>query len=269
MEHIYSKILSKVNEADMILIGIGEEFQYDWDILLNNPRYQEIEKEIESAGTHRWIVPFLQKMMLDEYPDVSLDEAYINLRKIVEGKNYFIITTVIDDYVYRYNFDEERIVTPCGGFCKMQCDANCNGKISEVDSITYEKVKLYFNDEISLNELSEPTCEICGNNRRFNQIGVGKYAQEGYLPQWESYTKWLQGTVNKKTCVIELGVGMQLPTIIRWPFEKIVYYNQKAFLYRIHPSLYQLGEKIGDRGMGINEKPVKFLSNGFVKLAVI
>ena len=151
----------------------------------------------------------------------------------------------------------------------MQCDANCNGRLSEVDNITYEKVKLYFDKEIGLNELCEPTCEICGNKRRFNQVGVGKYAQEGYLSQWESYTKWLQGTVNKKTCVIELGVGMQLPTVIRWPFEKIVYYNQKAFLYRIHPSLYQLGEEIGGRGIGIKEKPVKFLSNGFVKSSVI
>ena len=283
MEHIFSDILRKSSEAEMILIGIGEEFQYDWDILINNPRYQEIEKELEreeleregleeekresggKAGTYRWIVPFLQKMILDEYSDEFLDKAYRNLRKIVDNKNYFIITTVIDDYIYNYDFNEERIVAPCGGFRKMQCDANCSGQLTDFDNTTYESVKSYFGKEIGLNELHEPTCEICGQKRRFNQLGVSKYAEEGYMPQWESYTKWLQGTVNKKTCVIELGVGMQLPTVIRWPFERIVYYNQKAFLYRIHSSLYQLGEKIGDRGVGIREKPVKFLSNGFVK----
>lgn len=261
MEHIFSDIIRKCEEADMILIGIGEAFQYDWDILLQNSRYKEIEKEIEGfENTYRWIIPFLQRMALEEYPDRDLDEAYKNLRKIVDGKNYFIITTVMDDYVYRYGFKEDRIVTPCGGFRKMQCDYNCSSRLSELDNDTYEKVKSYFNKEIKLDELVEPVCDICGQKKRFNQIGVNKYAEEGYLPQWNIYTKWLQGTVNRKTCVIEMGVGMQLPTVIRWPFERIVYYNKKAFLYRIHPSLYQLEEKIADRGIGIKEKPVKFFS---------
>lgn len=259
MENTFSDILTKCNESDMILVGIGEEFQYDWNILLQDYRYQKIGEE------YRWIIPFLQKMILEQRLDKELDEAYKNLKMILDGKNYFIITTVIDDYVYRYDFDDERIVTPCGGFRRMQCDFNCNGQLYDVDNAIYEKIKSYYEGEIPITELCEPVCPICGQKKRFNQLGVSKYAEEGYLSQWNMYTKWLQGTVNKKVCVIELGVGMQLPTIIRWPFEKIIYYNQKAFLYRIHPSLYQLEEKISDRGMGIREKPVKFLANGFVK----
>ena len=265
MEEIFSDMITKCNEADMILIGIGEEFQYDWDVLLNNPRYQEIDGEIENRNEYRWIVPFLQKMLLEQDLDETLDEAYKNLKKLIDGKNYFIITTVTDDYVHRYGLNEERIVTPCGGFSKMQCDLNCSAQLLEPDNEAFEKVRAYFDKRLSLEELNEPVCGSCGHKKRFNQVGVTKYAEEGYLPQWETYTKWLQGTVNKKVCVIELGVGMQLPTIIRWPFERIIYYNQKAFLYRIHPSLYQLGEKIGERGIGIKEKPVRFLTNGFVK----
>lgn len=265
MEQIFPDIITKCNDADMILIGIGEEFQYDWDVLLKNPRYQEIDEEIENKNEYRWIVPFIQKMVLEQDLDETLDEAYKNLKKLIDGKNYFIIATVTDDYVYRYGFNEERIVTPCGGFRKMQCDLNCSAQLSEPDNEAFEKVRAYFDKSLSLDELHEPVCESCGQKKRFNQVGVTKYAEEGYLPQWEIYTKWLQGTVNKKVCVIELGVGMQLPTIIRWPFERIIYYNQKSFLYRIHPSLYQLGEKVGERGIGIKEKPVRFLTNGFVK----
>ena len=269
MEHTLLEITEKCNDADMILIGIGEEFQYDWDILLRNERYQEIEKEIEQKEKngkeeYRWVVPFIQKMALEEYPDKKLQEAYQNLWKIVEGKNYFVLSTAIDDHVYRYGFREERIVTPCGGFRKMQCDHNCCGQLMEPDENVYQQVLSYFRHEIELEELSEPECEKCGQKKRFNQLGVYKYAEEGYLPQWSIYTKWLQGTVNKKICVIELGAGMEMPTITRWPFEKIIYYNQKSFLYRIHPSLYQLGEKMSGRGIGIKEKSVDFLANGFV-----
>lgn len=261
----FSDILAESKNADMVLIGIGEEFQYDWDILFQNERYREIEKEIEKKEEYRWINPFLQKMALEQYPDENLAKAYRNLKEMLDGHNYFIVSTVMDDYIYRYGFKEDRIVTPCGGFRKMQCDYNCNGQLTELDYETYDKVKKYYDGNIDLEELHEPICSQCGQKRRFNQIGTTKYAEEGYLPQWEVYMKWLQGTVNKKVCVIELGVGMQLPTIIRWPFERIVYYNKKAFLYRIHSSLYQLEEKIGDRGVGIKEKPVNFLSNGFVK----
>lgn len=269
MGHALAEIALRCNDADMILVGIGEEFQYDWDILLQNERYREIEKEIEQKEIdekvqYRWIVPFIQKMALNKYLDHKLDKAYQNLRELIDGHNYFILSIATDDYIYRYGFQENRIVTPCGGFRQMQCDYNCSGQIMESDEDMYRKVAAYFRREIELTELSEPECGICGQKKRFNQLGVSKYAEEGYLPQWEIYTKWLQGTVNKKVCVIELGAGMEMPSIIRWPFEKIIYYNQKSFLYRIHPALYQLGENLSDRGIGIKEKSVDFLANGFV-----
>lgn len=53
MKHTLSDIAAKCDEADMVLVGIGEEFQYDWDILLRNERYQEIEKEIEQKEKKR------------------------------------------------------------------------------------------------------------------------------------------------------------------------------------------------------------------------
>ncbi|MCM1089080.1 MAG: hypothetical protein NC419_13070 [Muribaculaceae bacterium] len=262
MEHTFSEIQEKCHDSEMVLIGIGEAFQYNWDILQQDTRFQEIEKDIDEkeAAEYRWVIPFLQKMMLEQRPDEYLLGAYRNLKELVDGCNYFIISTTTDDYVYQCGLKEERIVTPCGGFRQMQCDNNCKGQLMEVDWRMYQKVWSYFRKEEELEMLEEPICEYCGQKKRFNQIGTTKYAEEGYLPQWERYTKWLQGTVNKKLCVIELGVGMQLPSIIRWPFERIVQYNQKSFLYRIHPSLYQLEAKIADRALGIKENPVKFFS---------
>lgn len=265
MNQILSEIVEKCKESDLILIGIGEEFQFDWDILQQDKRYQEIEKEIDAREEYLWVIPFLQKMMIDKQADMQLNRAYETLKEIISEKNYFIISTAIDDSIYQHGLKEERIVTPVGGFRRMQCDYNCNGEIMDVDDETYEKVKSYYNKDITIGELEEPICSRCGEKKRFNQLGVHKYAEEGYLSQWQIYTKWLQGTVNKKLCVIELGVGLDMPSIIRWPFEKIVLYNQKSHLYRIHSSLYQLGEKIGESGTSIKEKPVDFLANGFVK----
>lgn len=265
MEKVYTELEERCREADLILVGIGEEFQFDWDILQQDERYQEIEKEIAGREESTWIVPFLQKIWIEQQADTKLNNAYAYLKKLLSDKNYFIISTAVDDSIYQHGFKEDRIVCPVGGFRKMQCDHNCDGKLYDIDYETLEKVKSYYNKEILLDDLQEPMCDQCSQKKRFNQLGVTRYAEEGYLPQWEIYTKWLQGTVNKKLCVIELGVGLEMPNIIRWPFEKIILYNQKSHLYRIHPALYQLGENVGDRGTSIKEKPVDFLAKGFVK----
>ena len=85
------------------------------------------------------------------------------------------------------------------------------------------------------------------------------YIEEGYQNQWEKYTKWLQTTLNKKLCILELGVELNLPGIIRWPFEKVAFYNQKASFFRINASLYQMTEELSDKGISIAMNAVYFL----------
>ena len=178
---------------------------------------------------------------------------------MLKEKDYFIVSLCMDDYIYKAGFDESRIVTPCGGFQKMQCDQNCCHVLSDIPGESYDAVIQYYRKEIPLEDLHEPVCDQCGSKLRFNQLGVTKYAEEGYLDSWERYTKWLQGTMNRDLCVLELGVGMEYPTVIRFPFEKIVYYNQKSFLYRVHSKLYQIGEEISGRGTGMQADAIEFM----------
>lgn len=251
--------LHKLQDAEMVLVGLGEDLQYDWNALTEDDRYREIENEIGSDKERVWIIPFLQKMILQQFRDDRWHRAYENLRDMLEGKNYFVVSLCMDDYIYEAGLSEDRIVTPCGGFRKMQCDNNCSHVLSNIPQESYAAVMQYYRKEVPVNTLHEPVCPICGGKLRFNQLGVTRYAEEGYLERWNDYTKWLQGTVNKRLCILELGVGMEYPTVIRFPFEKIIFYNQKAFLYRVHPSLCQIGEGIAARGMSIRDNPIDFL----------
>lgn len=259
MDIKWEEFRKKIQDAELVLVGIGEACQYDWNALLQDGRYQEIEKETEGDERYVWIAPFLQKMVLRRGRDERWDRAYQNLREMLSGKNYFIVSLCMDDYLYGAGFDESKIVSPCGGFRMMQCNKNCAGKLSDMPEKDYEAVLRYYRGEEPLASLEEPVCELCGEKLRFNQLGVERYAQEGYLEQWNRYTKWLQGTVNKKLCILELGAGMAYPGIVRFPFEKVAYYNQKAFMYRVHPHLFQLGEEIADRGQAVADDPIDFL----------
>lgn len=253
------ELREKIQDAELVLVGLGEACQYDWNALLQDERYQEIERETGDDERYVWIVPFLQKMILRRGRGERWEKFYHILRKMLKGKNYFIVSLCMDDYLYDAGFDESKVVSPCGGFRRMQCNKNCAGELSDMPEESYEAVLRYYRREIPLTALEEPVCGRCGEKLRFNQLGVERYAQEGYLEQWSHYTKWLQGTVNKKLCILELGAGMAYPGIVRFPFEKVVYYNQKAFLYRVHPQLYQVGEEIADRSLGVAENPIDFL----------
>ncbi len=79
---------------------------------------------------------------------------------------------------------------------------------------------------------------------------------------WENYLHWLSFTLNQNLCILELGVGFVQPQVIRFPFEKTCYFNQKSVFIRVHETLWQLSEEISGRGIAVKKNPVLFLTTG-------
>ncbi len=77
---------------------------------------------------------------------------------------------------------------------------------------------------------------------------------------WEKYLHWLGFTLNQKLCVLELGAGFKNPDVIRFPFEKAAYFNQKSRYIRMNQKFPQLSAEIAERGISIKENPVVFFS---------
>lgn len=69
--------------------------------------------------------------------------------------------------------------------------------------------------------------------------------------KWNEYLDWLKNTLNRKLTILELGVGFKYPEVVRFPFEKTVMYNKKAYFYRINDMFYQLPEELSERGEGL------------------
>lgn len=248
----------KIADAELVLIGIGEEFNEDFHKIGQYPNLMRGLGEIDLDESIAWSVPFIEKAYLEKEKEAENVQAYKNLYNLVKGKNYFIVTTCIDGYIENAGFDLERVVEPCGNYLKLQCSEKCTNELWESESYTSE-IRKKLEESGSLKGIQRPMCPHCGRPLVFNNIVSENYVEEGYLPQWEKYTKWLQGTVNKKVCIIELGVGMHLPNIIRWPFEKVAFYNQKASFFRINEKLYQLTEEIRDKGISIEGNARNYL----------
>ncbi len=82
--------------------------------------------------------------------------------------------------------------------------------------------------------------------------------ENGNDSQWVKYTKWLSGSLNRKLCIIELGVLLSNPNAIRWPSERIVMLNLKSHLLRINEKIPQLPTELGERGVSIPYNPLYF-----------
>lgn len=248
----------KIADAELVLIGIGEEFNEDFGKISKYPHFMKGLGEIDLTKELAWLVPFLEKAYLEEEKEAETVQAYRNLYELVKDKNYFIVTTCIDGYIENAGFDLARVVEPCGNYDKLQCSEKCTNELWDSE-IYVSKIKQKLEHLESLEGMEQPVCPHCGKPLAFNNIINENYVEEGYLPQWEKYTKWLQGTVNKKLCILELGVGMHLPNVIRWPFEKVAFYNQKASFFRINEKLYQLTEEIGEKGISIEGNARSYL----------
>ena len=226
-------IRDKIKDAELVLVGIGEELEIKKDETEGNEGQNAVKKR---------------------------KECYQQLKELIKDKNYFIVTLCMDGIIQEAELDKKRIVEPCGSFYKLQCSNKCTPDIYEPENWQIEKIRKFIEGKCTESDINMPLCPKCNKAPlTFNTILAENYAEEGYLDMWQIYNKWLQGTINKKLCILELGVGMRFPTVIRWPFEKVAYFNQKATLYRVHSKLYQITEEIKDRSFGIESEPMEFL----------
>lgn len=197
---------------------------------------EQIVEEIKSCD--KLLIGIGEEWIAKGNEDIQL--LYDKLQDLIQDKDYFIVTTVTDGEIRKSSLVQSRIVAPCGNVTWRQCSKSCKKDIWEPG------------------EIPDDICPHCGQPLTGNTIEAEDYIEEGYLPQWNAYTKWLSGTLNKRLLLLELGVGFKTPTVIRWPFEKTATVNKKAHLYRIHGNFAQLSEAVKGKGKSISENSLEF-----------
>lgn len=313
-------LMRDVDEAEMILVGIGSEFdgygieKSTENSIENREAYRNSDSalkipEMLENTEYAWLIPAYRDYLTNDRKEIAGENrvrtALEKLRKLLEGKNYFIISQAQNGEIPRINWREGRLVMPCGSVLKKQCAQNCGTDKEEEGescfSLTREEQDVLYeccgclgdwlegegreslSDEVlrALRMIGKAPktdavtqklreripedllgrCPRCGAGMVLNVVQAAHYDEKGYLGGWQRYTKWLQGSVNRKLLVLELGVGMQYPGMIRIPFERVTLLNQKSKMYRIHENLYQVPDDFGKKGVGIAENTIDWLNN--------
>ena len=118
-----------VQDADMVLVGIGEEFGIPSGKMEESAEYAVFMEQTNGAGQFQWMVPFLGEIHKENGRSDQVMAAYQVLGEMIRDKNYFVVSTRTDDFIYDAGLREDRIVTPCGGYRFWQCAQGCGQNV--------------------------------------------------------------------------------------------------------------------------------------------
>lgn len=255
------EFLAEIEGADMVLVGLGEDFD-DVRRLKDYPGYLKGRELLQESGC-RWLVPAWNEFCSGRMEDI-VSPALKKLAGMLEGKNYFVIATATDRRVAEAPWKKDRLVMPCGTAGRKQCAGDPEHATERLTEAERGEMNSFFEKLLAGSLPAGGTVELagcgqCGAGMVLNNIFAESYNEHDYLEQWQHYIKWLQGTLNRRLLVLELGVGMRFPSVIRWPFEKAAFFNRKAAFIRVNETLYQMTEELAGKGSGIPKNAIAWL----------
>lgn len=255
-------IIEKIRNSQMVLVGLGEEF--DDKVILEQSAEYGRGKEILKTEELKWLLPAWNEFCSEKLGGNRISAVLEKLTFLLKDKNYFVVSVSANSQIAQNPWKNNRLVMPCGTTMRKQCSGGCRGILYELTDTDRERTgalleNLWEGRPPGKEENSLGTCPECGAPLILNHVYGENYNEEGYLEQWQTYTKWLQGTLNRSLFVLELGVGMEYPSVIRWPFEKAAFFNKKAFFCRVNKKLYQITEELAGKGCGISQNSIDWI----------
>ena len=154
--------------------------------------------------------------------------------KLVQGKEYFVITTNVDGQFIKAGFNPDKVFEVQGDYGLMQCATACHPKRYSNESLVKQMVARQKDCRIPSSLV--PRCPVCGGPMEIN-VRKDRYFVEDdrWHLQADRYYAFLEKMLGKgKLVLLEYGVGFNTPTIIRFPFERMAATYPDMTLIRIN-----------------------------------
>ena len=250
---LIQKLKEEIENSEYILIGAGAGLSTSAGFLYDGKRFEDNFKDyIKKYGfSDMYSAGFYNFPTLEEYWayfslyvyinrfDIEENETYLNLYNIVENKNYFVITTNVDGRFIDSEFDKDKIFAVQGDFSLFQCSKPCRQETFYNEKYIREMIK--YKKEMKIPTELVPKCPYCGRNMSMNLRADDTFVQDkNWHNQKSKYEEFLKISNNSKILFLELGVGFNTPSIIKYNFWRMTLNNKKSVYASIN-----LGECYG------------------------
>ena len=247
-----------IEKADAVLIGAGAGLSASAGLTYSGERFERYFSDFQKKYG-------IQDMYSGGfYPFESLEEywawwsrhiwvnrymsapkpVYDDLLTLVQDKDYFVLTTNVDHCFQKAGFDKHRMFYTQGDYGLLQCSIPCHNDTYDNEDIVRRMVKSQGFTITEENDLivqegqllnmeipSElvPCCSKCGKPMTVNLRSDNTFVEDkGWDAAHNRYEDFIRRHKNLHIVFLELGVGMNTPIIIKYPFWRMTAENSKA-----------------------------------------
>ena len=190
--------------------------------------------QYEFVGVHDWAEPekwaYWATHLNHVFYKFPPSPLYRKLRAVIGDRDFYVITSNADGLFVKSGFEADRVFQAQGNYERLSCTMSCTRETWDtkpfidriLKHIDYETLKVVDPGVL-------PTCPHCGA-----PLFVAFRAREEYKRQASDYQRWLEGVLDRKLAVVEIGVGFNTPGVIRWPFERLVEIHGDVSFFRIN-----------------------------------
>ena len=263
-----------LSEADTVVIGAGAGLSTSAGFVYSGERFETYFsdfaakydiKDMYSGGFYpfatleeHWAY-WSRYIYINRYMDAP-EPVYDAILKLVQDKDYFVITTNVDHCFQKAGFDKKRLFYTQGDYGLFQCSEPCCQETFENEAVISEMVMQQENMKIPTELL--PVCPHCGKPLTMNLRSDDKFVEdEGWHQAAERYENFLRTRAGGKILFLELGVGYNTPGIIKYPFWQMTAKNPDAIYACINQGQAVCPPEIERRSICVNTDIGQALQN--------
>lgn len=282
----YSEQIERLKEAleyaDAVQIGAGSGLSTAAGYAYSGETFQKffydfIEKyeirDMYSGGFYpfpsaeeRWAW-WSRHIWVNRYAPIPND-VYTRLFDLVKDKDYFVLTTNVDHCFQRSGFEKKRLFYTQGDYGLFQCSGPCHQGTYDNEAAVRKMIEaqgfviaadgnliIPKQAQIKMAVPTElvPHCPDCGAEMAMNLRADDSFVEdEGWHGASRRYSDFQRRHERSKVLYLELGVGMNTPGIIKYPFWQYTAENSSATYACLNRDEAYAPEEIADRSICID-----------------
>ena len=235
------RLKAALQDSDAVVIGAGSGLSTAAGFIYTGERFETYFSDFARKYGFRDMYSggFYPFDMLEEYWAYWSRYIYINryqdapkpvyedLFKLVQDKDYFIITTNVDHCFQKAGFDKKRLFYTQGDYGLFQCSEPSCQETFDNEAVIREMVKRQENMKVPTELL--PSCPHCGKPLTMNLRCDDTFVEdEGWHAAAERYENFLRTRAGQKILFLELGIGYNTPVIIKFVHQEETRKNKLA-----------------------------------------
>ena len=259
------KLSEALRNAEAVVVGAGAGLSAAAGFTYSGERFERYfsdfgEKygfrDMYSGGFYPFETPeefwayWSRYILINRYTDPP-KPVYQELFNLIKDKDYFVITTNVDHCFQKAGFDKKRLFYTQGDYGLFQCSVPCHDKTYDNE----EAVRRMAAEQRDMRIPTEliPHCPVCGKPMAMNLRADDKFVQDGgWYGSCGRYERFIEAHRHSRVLYLELGVGYNTPSIIKYPFMRLVAQNKRAVYACINYGEAVCPAQIEERSVCIN-----------------